>query len=189
MAIIGTGAIGAYSGLSRAIPEFTKVGDWQKAIQLNAVLAPILRTSMQWASRKYAEKLVKMVKRNIITNQTPGPSAKTTKTGIKLYRTGLYYKSITTWQSAGERFVGIKENIKYTRATRQYGSTRDISVAMTARVNERGSFKNNNPARPVWKKTIEEMGGAAELERIFFETVGAKATALGVGDLFNNTIN
>jgi hypothetical protein len=148
---------------------FTTFGDWAGAvIGLNA-LPSMIRSSGSYGQRKAAEKLVKIVKGHL-NNQDLGWVKLNSKTESGdpriLVDTELYYRSIKAWKQGQNYYAGVPSTARYPKGNR---------VSHVATIHE---FGYGVPERPLWRPSIEEMGGAEGIRRIIGTVIFNKVALL-----------
>lgn len=132
--------------------EFISYGYWNQSRVMLEALPAMIYSSAIWGMRKAAEQLVKIVKGHI-DRQDLGwpPLAASTSSGDPrvLVDTELYRNSIQAFKRGNTYYAGIPENITY--------PTTGVLVSDVAMMHEEGY--GSLPRRPLWKPSIQELGG------------------------------
>jgi len=137
--------------------NITLTGNWTGAKMGLAALPAALQSSSIYGQRKAAEKLVKIVKGHI-NNQDLSwlPLAPGTNSGDPriLVDTEAYYNAIKAWRSNFTYYAGVPVSAM---------NHRGISISEIATRHEYGF---GVPERPLWRPSVDEMGGAKGMARI-----------------------
>lgn len=139
-----------------------KVGDWSGVIGFfNGMGIEVKKKTIQ---AQYD--ICKEIKRRLIghiLSQDLGwaPLAPRTQRKKKNHKTDayidteLYMKSIKVWKDGNKAYVGIKKGVVYKR------KGGNVTLDRVARWMEYGTTgRSQQPARPLWAPTIDEVGGA-----------------------------
>lgn len=165
-------------GLGTPRIEIKLLGDWEKTIRILQNLSPKIKKSSVQAQLKVCRLIQKKVKAHI-RNQDLGwkalnPSYAERKERLGLsFKTlmayGTYYNSIDVWRKNGQPivFVGVKKGI-YTQTLS--GKKSKIEVAVIAAIHEFASG-GKIPKRALWNPTIQEMGGAKGIKRLYVNSL------------------
>jgi len=149
-------------------------GPWLQTSALIADLPALIAIGSLRGQKSAAEKLRALIRKNLKAGAVPGNKPFSTiaysskyekekssagyKVGSKLIRTGLYYKSIKTWNNGRTYYVGVKKGV----TTSQGGKT----LGYVAQLLERGSSARNIKARPLWAPTFKQFGGNKRIKSI-----------------------
>lgn len=150
--------------------EVELLGDWMRTRALINGLSSAVKAGTRAGQRSAANKLLRVIKRNIRENGGsigwPPLSARYEKSKLSrggrsnnlLVMTGLYYRSIHTWNRGNNYYVGVKKRLKHP------GSKGRLTVAQIATVLEHGSESQKIPARPLWRPSFKQLGGTKTIK-------------------------
>lgn len=158
----------------RSSVKVSMLGNWPKAVKTFATLSPVVKRSIAMGQRKYARKLVAIVKGHIIQQDLGWKAASPSKRGSMLMiDTRDYYQSIRYWQKNYELHVGVPEHLIHGRSGQK--------LWKVATWNERGTKKI--PARPLWGPSIKELGGTKQVAIDVRDEIQKNLSILGLGVL------
>ena len=162
--------------VTRRVPSYTPkvelIGDWKKTRALLFDLPLLVKQGTAAGQKSAAEKLLKIIKKNIRDNGGsigwPPVSELYAKKKIGMGKdpnnllvlTGLYYRSINIYNKGTNYYVGIKKN------TRNYETGGRLTVAQIATILEYGSYANNIKARPLWGPSFKQFGGSKKIKSL-----------------------
>lgn len=153
-------------------PQIELFGDWMKTKYILRTIDKTMMVGVMAGQRSAAQKLKRIVRRNIRENGGRIGWAPVSSTYAKyksskgydptnLYTmTGLYYQNIEVWRSGSRYNVGLKSGVRHQRK----GST--LTLAQIARVLESGSTVRNIKARPLWTPSFKQLGGTTKIKSI-----------------------
>lgn len=148
------------------------MGNWPGAVRAYSMMNPVIKSAIMNAQRRYARRLVSAVKKHIMAQDLPWAPASTGKRGSHLMiDTRDYYESISYWQKDYQLEVGVKKHFIHGKTGQP--------LWKVAQWQEKGT--KNIPARPLWKPTIEELGGSNQCYVEVKTEMFAKLAALGTG--------
>jgi hypothetical protein len=130
--------------------EFISYGYWNRSSLMLDALPVMIQSSAIWGMRKAAEQLVKIV-RGHIDRQDLGWPPIVGESGDPriLVDTELYRNSIQSFKKGNTYYAGVPENLTY--------PTTGVLVSDVAMMHEEGY--GNLPRRPLWRPSIQELGG------------------------------
>ena len=130
------------------------IGNWKGAVKTAALLNPVIKKSIVQGQRKYARRLVAIVKKHIISQDLGWKPASASKRGsLLMIDTRDYYTSIRYWQKNYELHVGVPTHLIHGRSGKP--------IWKIASWQEQGNKRV--PKRPLWAPSIKEMGGNKEV--------------------------
>lgn len=147
-----------------------KVGDWDGTIRfIQQTLGVDATRVVQNAQKTEAENLVEVVKGHIENQDLPwvplSPRHVLKKGHDNIYQhTGVYYNNIRVWKEGKAYLAGVKKGVLYTNR----GGSK-ISLETVARWMEFGTRRL--PERPLWRPSIEEVGGATGIRNRIAKTL------------------
>jgi len=155
--------------------KIVPIGNWLKAGLLVSDMRNLIAIGSMTGQRSAALKLKALVRKNLKGQGVPGmapwpdlaPGYKKAKAkagfspDLKLIRTGLYYRSITTWTKGTKYYVGIKKGV---RASGKNSAGKTLGYI--AHILERGSHSHSIKARPLWVPTFKQFGGNKRIKNI-----------------------
>lgn len=139
---------------------FTPVGDWTGVVIGLRALPGLVKSGGVWGQRKAAEKLVKIVKGHIDNQDLgwiPSMGGGDPRT---LVDTELYRNSIKAWKSGDSYYAGVPTNLYYPNGNQ---------VSTVAAEHEFGLGKNIE--RPLWRPSVDELGGAEGVKKIIGKAI------------------
>lgn len=162
--------------ITRRVPNYSPqvelFGDWDKTKNLINGLEPTIRAGALLGQKSAADKLLKLIKKNIRENGGsigwPPVSDKYAKVKKNmgydpnnlLVLTGLYYRNINVWNKGFTYYVGINRNVKNTKTGGK------LTLIQIATILEYGSVARKIKARPLWRPTFKQFGGSARIKSL-----------------------
>lgn len=150
-------------------PMVTLVGDWDKVNQFLFALPTLVTEGATKGSVVSAEKIIRVVKRNIRNN---GPDGTTWpeysqryaerkasmggNTDKKWRFNNTYYESLSVVRSGRNVYAGVPPR---KRSTVNSKSGKTLTLAQVAKILENGSAAKNIQARPLWRPSFKQFGG------------------------------
>jgi hypothetical protein len=157
--------------------EVKLFGQWEDAMRVLATMGPVVKSGSIKAQIKVGKEIQRRVKAHL-RNQDLGWRAldsdyakRKDAAGLDsriLTAYGTYYNNIDVWQKGSQHLVmvGVKKGVR----TWTIGGKRSkLDVATIAYIHEFGGSKV--PRRALWNPTIQEMGGAAGVKKIFVKSL------------------
>lgn len=148
------------------IPHFQLIGNWAQTSKFINDLPLLIREGARQGQEAAAEKIVKIVKKNIRQN---GPQGITWPQYSEKYRAnkikrggnpdtflrfrGKYYSSIKVIKWNNTIYAGVHPH------ERSVSNKRRIRISKIAKLLEMGSPSRNIQARPLWAPSFKEFGG------------------------------
>lgn len=152
------------------VPKIELFGDWEKTKLLIDGLPSAIREGSSRGQRSAAEKLMKVIKRNIRENggsigwpplsdkYMAWKKRKGYNPNSMLVLTGLYYRSINIWSKGTTHYVGLKDNIRNPKTGNK------LTLVQIATILEYGSITRKIKARPLWRPSFKQFGGSARIK-------------------------
>jgi len=150
----------AGSGQDKVL-QIKPYGDWTKVLRNIEDLPKDVLTGYIRAQETALNRLVKIVKGHIYSQDLPGFSKKKKRVGRHLIDTSSYVTSIKTWRENFTYYAGVKSGVNEPKSK--------IQITKLAHMLEFGTKKMQ--AMPVWGPSWKEFGGIKELERIVTEAI------------------
>lgn len=150
--------------------QFQPFGPWVGATAAIESLPLLVRSSAIWGMRKSAEKLVKIVRGHIDSQDLnwPALSVRTNSGDPRvLVDTEQYRNSIKAYKVGNTYYAGVKPTAI---------NDRGIRISEYAQIHEIGG--KNIPARPLWGPSFEEMNGTAGIKAIVMGAIYSKLKVL-----------
>lgn len=159
--------------------NFQLFGQWEKTMDVLKTIGPKVKNASVKAQFKVGNVIVKKVKAHIrnqdlgweplnplyeFRKEKAGMSANT----LMAYKT--YYNNILVWQSGNGHHlvnIGVKRGIYTTEIS---GKRSKKDVASIAAMHEFSSG-NKLPRRPLWNPTIQEIGGAKGIKKMYVNSL------------------
>lgn len=153
-------------------PQVELFGDWDRTKALLNGIESTIAAGALIGQRAAAEKLLKIVKKNIRENggsigwpQVSDKYAQLKRSmgydpGNLLVLTGLYYKNISIRQNGLTFYVGLNKNIKNPKTGGK------ITLAKIAIILEHGSVVAKIKARPLWTPSFKQFGGSSRIKSL-----------------------
>lgn len=131
--------------------QFKLVGNWELTAHMLRSLPRGVRNSALWGQRKWAQRLLRVVKGHLLNQDLNWPSASPSSQSRDkrlLIDSGTYLRSITLWQKAYSIHVGVRRGVYEPNGE---------EVAFIATLHEVGA--KGVPQRELWGPSFEELGG------------------------------
>jgi len=156
-----------------------RIGDWAKLHSLVVGLDHTIEVGYQRASKKAAKKYFDLIRQNIrngggkfrfepLKQSTIDKKKKAGKPATPFMFYGYYYRAIQMVSKNNNYYVGIKKGSRNPK-TKSAGSS--YTIAQYASVLESGSRDGKIPARPLWRKTFNEMGGRKKIKQMVIASI------------------
>jgi hypothetical protein len=149
--------------------KVTLIGDWDKVNRLISSLPLLVPEGAAKGSVAAAEKIIKVVKRNIRNNGPSGSiwpeysqkyaerkASMGGNTDKKWRFNNTYYESLTVVRSGRNVYAGVPPR---KRSTVNSKNGKTLTLAQVAKILENGSSVRNIKARPLWRPSFKEFGG------------------------------
>nr|UVM89042.1 MAG: virion morphogenesis family protein [Bacteriophage sp.]UWI36606.1 MAG: virion morphogenesis family protein [Bacteriophage sp.] len=145
-----------------------------RAEKLIQSVPSILTKSYENGTRKFGEKLLRIVKKCLSTGMPPAgsgvswpPHAANTVKALGehtlLNWTGQYKRSVNIYHQRNRTYVGLPNNVK---KIRKKGKESGKTLNQIAILLEYGSRDSNLPPRPLWAPAYKAAGGTKVLQKI-----------------------
>ena len=145
-----------------------------RAEKLIQSVPSILTKSYAEGTRKFGEKLLRIVKKCLSTGMPPAgsgvswpPHAESTVKSLGehtlLNWTGQYKRSVNIYHQRNRTYVGLPNNV---RKIRKKGKESGKTLNQIAILLEYGSRDSNLPPRPLWAPAYKAAGGTKVLQKI-----------------------
>lgn len=159
-------------------------GDWRRLDVLSDELGPSIQQGYDIATNKFANHLLKIIKKSLHTGIPPfgsgvhwQPLAQST---IKrygphnlFYLTGLYARSVGLYSYKSRVLVGLPIN-------NRLSSQKNLTLNQLAKTLEFGSHDGRIPSRPLWGPAIKSVGGRTQLKRMILTEIRRKLNQHGI---------
>lgn len=158
--------------------NFRLFGQWDQTMNIIKRLEPEIKQSSIKAQLKVAKVISALVRRHL-RDQDLGWQVLSYKYAAKKAEMGLsdntlmayqtYYKNIKVWRSGNRHLVniGVKRGIYTTELS---GKKSKMDVATIAAIHEFSSGRKI-PKRPLWNPSIEEIGGADGIKKMYINSL------------------
>lgn len=156
-------------------------GNWQKVTTAVKGIGPAIQRGYDKAVSKYARKLLRVIQESIQNGGPPNSiwephSESTMRTykshgwvvGQPYYRTGLFYRSLGLYEYRGKTYIGLPSGTR---------TENGLTMVQLARLLESGS--DRIPARPLFKPSLEAVGGTSELRAQILTGIRQELGTLG----------
>lgn len=169
--------------------QFKLEGNWVKAIELPDKVAKSMRNGYDLATTKFANRLVKVIKRSIATG-TPPPGGgvywppvsekyrKKHPDGHTYYLTGLYWRSIRVTKTKTRFYIGVGSGKASGGGLHQKKS--NLTLSTVASILEYGTEDGRIPERPLWRPALESIGGRQKLKTEIIKYIRKGLLAHGI---------
>ena len=155
--------------------SFNKFGPWEKVMADLKSLNITIRNSALYGQKKAVIQYYNIVKNHLINQDLPWASLKPNYLKQKhssstLIETGTYLSNISYWRDSYVYYIGVKQGIFETTK----GGKQGLELAILASIHEYGSRKRNIAKRPLWKPSLDEMGGGQGMVNIIQDVLANK---------------